>query len=122
MLIGILLCPALTNATPSVISDQQKKAIIADNSALLSEIDGLNKTIRSERQQTATVIYSLNKVISADAAMLQNLQDTNNIILQQIEALNAKSAAQAKIQRGRNAGNFLIGIGTGIVIGMIINK
>ena len=119
MLPGMLLCPALSSATPSVVNDQQKKAIVADNAALLAENGTLRETVSEDHALARQMILSFNAAVSADAAVISQQQAIMFTLQEQLKIKDKIRDADMKAERAR--GWVKAGVlGTlGLIIGLV---
>jgi hypothetical protein len=117
-LLGMIFSPACASATISVSNDDARQ-IIADNAALLAEIDALNTSLTSERAQTRQLILNYDSALSADAAMIEQYKTMNLNLSDQLAAKDKVQATALKIERAKGWGKGLTGLIIGVVVGAV---
>lgn len=115
----MIFWPALSSATPSVVNDQQKKAIVADNAALLAENGSLRETVSEDHALARQMILSFNAAVSADAAVISQQQAIMSTLQEQLKVKDKIRDADVKAERAR--GWVKAGVlGTlGLIIGLV---
>lgn len=68
-MLGLSICPACASVT---LSADDQRAIIADNAALLAEIDEYKISLKTEREETDKIIDGYKAVVSQDNAIIAN--------------------------------------------------
>jgi CRISPR/Cas system CMR subunit Cmr4 (Cas7 group RAMP superfamily) len=109
---GINLCPALG----SEITSADKKAIIADNAALLAENQTLRESLIVEREKTAELITSYSEIISTDNAI--NAEKDKQIVILK-DTIVAKDKAHATEMKKAEAKGWVRTILVGIAAGAL---
>jgi hypothetical protein len=106
---GINLCPALG----SEITSADKKAIIADNAALLVENRTLRESLIVERNKSNELIGQYQEIVSTDKAII----DTKDV---QIQTLKDIDTAKEKKYKKEKTKDVIVGTVIGIVVGLLI--
>ena len=98
LIIGLNLSPAYGAETISVnLSDA--RAIIADNAALLAEIDALNSALTTERAQVKELVMKYNTALSADAALIDEYKAMNLTLTDTMTAKDKAAAARLRAEK-----------------------
>lgn len=118
-MLGAILCPACASATISVSNDEAR-AIIADNAALVAEVSVIRESLTTEREQTQQLIMNYNSALSADAAMIGQYKTLNLNLTDQMEAKDKAYKAELKAEKAKGWGKGFIGLIIGGVIGAVI--
>lgn len=111
-MLGLLICAESASATESVTLND-KREIMADNAALLAEIETLNQTLASERAETQKIIMGYDSAISADASVIDQYKRMNLTLK---EIINAKDK-QVRTEKREKLLFSLVGLAVGIAIG-----
>ena len=115
----MIFSPACASATISVSNDDARQ-IIADNAALLAEIDALNTSLTSERAQTRELIMNYDSALSADAAVIEQYKTMNLNLSDQLAAKDKVQAAALKAERAKGWGKTAVGLIIGAVVGAVV--
>lgn len=112
LVLSIVSFPALAGVTKSAnglyLTNADAREIIADNAALLAEIEAVRQSLISERKSTEELVAEINKYIEAS-------KEKETLLTKQIDL----SQAQAKAERQRGIGRLFLGLLIGGAVGAI---
>lgn len=114
----MIFSPACASATISVSNDDARQ-IIADNAALLAEIDALNSALTTERAQVKELVMKYNTALSADAALIDEYKAMNLTLTDTMAAKDKAAAARLRAEKAKGWGKALIGTAIGVIIGAV---
>ena len=109
---------ATRTETGQQISNNDARAIIADNAALIAEVEAVRSSLASERKSTAEIIAELNRYTAASEEEKRLLREQNNILSHMNDVLQKKVTAEKQ----KSIGKILLGLVVGGVVGATITK
>ena len=120
LLLIIISSPALANATLTESGQIQApksdiREIIADNAALVAEIEAIRQALAEERKSTEELISELNAYTTASEEERRLLREQNEILKDMSDAYKR----QAQAERERGFGRLLMGLVIGGAVGAI---
>lgn len=92
------------------------REVIADNAALVAEIEAVRQALASERQSTQELIDGLNAYMAASEEERALLHEQNEIL----KAMSDTYKRQAQAERERGFGRLLLGLVIGGAIGAAV--
>lgn len=121
LLLIIISSPALANATLTESGQIQApksdiREIIADNAALVAEIEAIRQALAEERKSTEELISELNAYTTASEEERRLLREQNEIL----KAMSDAYKRQAQAERERGFGRLLLGLVIGGAVGAIV--
>ena len=93
------------------------REIIADNAALVAEIEAVRQALAEERKSTQELIDELNAYTAASDEERRLLREQNEIL----KSLSDAYKRQAQAERERGFGRLILGLVIGGAIGVIAN-
>ena len=120
LLLIIISSPALANATLTESGQIQApksdiREIVADNAALVAEIEAVRQALAAERKSTQELIDELNAYTAATDEERRLLREQNEILKKMSDAYKR----QAQAERERGFGRLLLGLVIGGAVGAI---
>ena len=120
LLLIIALYPAHASATLTENGQIQApksdiREVIADNAALVAEVEAIRKALVEERKSTQELIDELNAYTSASEEERKLLREQNEILKKMSDAYKR----QAQAERERGLGRLLLGLVIGGAVGAI---
>ena len=114
--------PALASATLSENGQIQApksdiREVIADNAALVAEVEAVRQALAEERKSTQELIDELNAYTAATDEERRLLREQNEILKKMSDAYKR----QAQAERERGFGRLLLGLVVGGAIGAIVH-
>lgn len=94
------------------------REVIADNAALIAEVEAVRSSLASERKSTAEIIAELNRYTAASEEEKRLLREQNNILSHMNDVLQKKVTAEKQ----KSIGKILLGLVVGGVVGATITK
>lgn len=99
LMLTMTLSQALAAATLNENGEVQApisdvREIVADNAALVSEIDATREALASERKSTEELIDELNRYMAASDEEKQLLRDQNSTLKKQVKAERARAVSK----------------------------
>lgn len=91
------------------------REIIADNAALVAEIDAVRQALAEERKSTQELIDELNAYTSASEEERQLLREQNEILKAMSDAYERKAEAE----RQKGIGKLILGLVIGGAVGAV---
>ena len=91
------------------------REIIADNAALVAEVEAIRQALAEERKSTEELISELNAYTTASEEERRLLREQNEIL----KAMSDAYKRQAQAERERGFGRLLLGLVVGGAIGAI---
>lgn len=91
------------------------REIIADNAALVAEVEAVRQALAEERKSTQELINELNAYTKASQAEKQLLIEQNEIL----KAMSDAYARRAKAERQKALGKLILGLVIGGAIGAV---
>ena len=91
------------------------REVIADNAALVAEVEAIRKALVEERKSTQELIDELNAYTSASEEERKLLREQNEILKKMSDAYKR----QAQAERERGLGRLLLGLVIGGAVGAI---
>lgn len=91
------------------------REVIADNAALVAEVEAVRESLASERQSTAQLISELNRYTAASEEERRLLREQNSILAEMNETLQK----QVRAEKQKGIGKLLLGLVVGGAIGVI---
>lgn len=115
LVLSMVSFPALAGVTQSAnglyLSNDDAREIIADNAALLAEIEAVRQALATERKSTEELIHEMNSYVAAT-------KEKETLLTKQIEL----SQKQAKAERQRGLGRIFLGLLIGGAVGAIATR
>ena len=120
LMLSTPLSPALGAATLTENGQIQApksdiREVIADNAALVAEVEAVRESLASERQSTAQLISELNRYTAASEEERRLLREQNSILAEMNETLQK----QVRAEKQKGIGKLLLGLVVGGAIGVI---
>ena len=115
--------PALGAATLSANGEQIQapksdiREIVADNAALVAEVEAIRQALAEERKSTQELIDELNAYTSASKEERALLREQNEILKAMSDAYKRKAEAE----RQKGLGKLILGLVIGGAVGAIAN-
>lgn len=121
LLLTTCLSPALGAATLSESGQIQApksdiREVVADNAALVAEVEAVRASLASERQSTAEIVAQLNRYTAASEDEKKLLREQNDILRQ----MNATLEKQVRAEKQRGIGKMALGLLIGACIGVAV--
>ena len=91
------------------------REIVADNAALVAEVEAVRESLASERQSTAQLIAELNRYTAASEEERRLLREQNGILV----AMNDTLQKQVRAEKQKGIGKLLLGLVVGGAIGAV---
>lgn len=91
------------------------REIVADNAALVSEVEAIRQALAEERKSTQELIDELNAYTKASEEERQLLREQNKIL----KAMSDTYKRQAQAERERGFGRLILGLVVGGAVGAI---
>lgn len=91
------------------------REIVADNAALVAEVEAVRESLASERQSTAQLIGELNRYTAASEEERKLLREQNRILAE----MNSTLQKQVRAEKQKSIGKLLLGLIVGSAIGAI---
>ena len=91
------------------------REIVADNAALVAEVEAIRKALAAERKSTEELISELNAYTTASEEERRLLREQNEIL----KAMSDAYKRQAQAERERGFGRLLLGLVIGGAVGAI---
>lgn len=92
---------------------------MADNAALLAEIDALNSALTTERAQVKELVMKYNTALSTDAALIDEYKAMNLTLTDTMTAKDKAAATRLRAEKAKGWGKALIGTAIGVIIGAV---
>ena len=92
------------------------REVIADNAALVAEVEAVRESLASERQSTAEIIAELNRYTVDSEEEKKLLREQNGILRQ----MNATLEKQVAAEKRKGIGKMIIGLLVGAGIGAVV--
>lgn len=89
--------------------------MIADNAALVAEVEAVRESLASERQSTAALISELNRYTAASEEERNLLREQNGILA----SMNDTLQKQVRAEKQKGIGKLLLGLVVGGAIGAV---
>ena len=89
--------------------------MIADNAALVAEVEAVRESLTSERKSTAQLIAELNRYTAASEEEKRLLREQNGILAK----MNATLEKQIAAEKRKGIGKMIIGLLVGAGIGAL---
>ena len=93
------------------------REVIADNAALVTEVEAVRQALAAERKSTQELIDELNAYTKATEEERALLREQNEIL----KSLSEAYQRQAQAERERGFGRLILGLVVGGAIGVIAN-
>lgn len=93
------------------------REVIADNAALLAEIEAVRQALAAERKSTSELIDELNTYVAASDEERRLLREQNEILKDMSDAYKR----QAQAERERGFGRLILGLVVGVAAGAAAN-
>lgn len=90
--------------------------MIADNAALVAEVEAVRESLTSERKSTAQLIAELNRYTAASEEEKRLLREQNGILRKMNATLEKQVAAEKRKGFGKMVFGLLVGAGIGAVV------
>ena len=90
--------------------------MVADNAALVAEVEAVRESLASERKSTAALISELNRYTAASEEEKRLLREQNGILRQMNVTLQKQIAAEKRKGIGKMVIGLLVGAGIGAVV------
>lgn len=91
------------------------REIVADNAALVAEVEAVRESLASERQSTAAMIAELNRYTAASEEERRLLREQNGILA----TMNDTLQKQVRAEKQKGIGKLLLGLVVGGAVGVI---
>ena len=91
------------------------REVVADNAALVAEVEAVRQALAEERKSTQELIDELNAYTKASQAEKQLLIEQNEIL----KAMSDAYARKAKAERQKGLGKLILGLVIGGAIGAV---
>ena len=91
------------------------REVIADNAALVAEVEAVRESLTSERKSTAQLIAELNRYTAASEEEKRLLREQNGILAKMNATLEKQIAAEKRKGIGKMVIGLLVGAGIGAV-------
>lgn len=120
LMLSTPLSPALGAATLTENGQIQApksdiREVIADNAALVAEVEAVRESLTSERKSTAELIAELNRYTAASEEEKRLLREQNGIL----RKMNATLEKQIAAEKRKGIGKMIIGLLVGAGIGAL---
>ena len=120
LMLSTPLSPALGAATLTENGQIQApksdiREVIADNAALVAEVEAVRESLTSERKSTAELIAELNRYTAASEEEKRLLREQNGIL----RTMNATLEKQIAAEKRKGIGKMIIGLLVGAGIGAL---
>ena len=92
------------------------REVIADNAALVAEVEAVRESLTSERKSTAQLIAELNRYTAASEEEKRLLREQNGILRKMNATLEKQVAAEKRKGFGKMVFGLLVGAGIGAVV------
>lgn len=92
------------------------REVVADNAALVAEVEAVRESLASERKSTAELIAELNRYTAASEEEKRLLREQNGILRKMNATLEKQVAAEKRKGIGKMALGLLVGAGIGAVV------
>lgn len=89
---------------------------MADNAALVAEVEAVRESLATERKSTAELIAELNRYTAASEEEKRLLREQNGILRKMNATLEKQVAAEKRKGIGKMALGLLVGAGIGAVV------
>ncbi len=109
---------ATRTETGQQISNNDAREIIADNAALIAEVEAVRSSLASERKSTAEIISELNRYTAASEEERRLLREQNSILAKMNDTLQKKFVAEKQ----KSIGKILLGLVVGGVVGAVATR
>ena len=106
---------ATRTETGQQISNNDARAIIADNAALIAEVEAVRSSLASERKSTAEIIAELNRYTAASEEEKRLLREQNSILTK----MNNTLQKQVRAEKQKSIGKIVLGLFIGAGIGAV---
>ena len=89
---------------------------MADNAALVAEVEAVRESLATERKSTAELIAELNRYTAASEEEKRLLREQNGIL----RKMNATLEKQVAAEKRKGIGKMIIGLLVGAGIGAVV--
>ena len=98
------------------LSNEEAREIIADNSALVAEIEAIRQALADERESTSALVAGMNEYIVATDEEKAALKEQCEILKELADAQERK----ARAERQKGLGKLILGLAIGGLIGAAV--
>lgn len=91
------------------------REVVADNAALVAEVEAVRESLTSERKSTADIIAELNRYTAASEEEKKLLREQNGILAK----MNATLEKQVRAEKKKGTAKMILGLLVGAGIGAV---
>lgn len=108
-----------TACADATVSATDQRAIIADNAALLAEIQAVKQSLTTEREAADKALAAAREVISADADIINTYKHANNLLAEAAGTKDKKHTAEIKTEKRKGWQRAMFALVLGGIIGAV---